>query len=277
MGQHKDNRYHDIKRVFEDHHKKIIDDFYRKHGPILKKVSAKGLSLAGTAILVSSLLAGSPSQITHPKSSTKHESLTESQSSTKVKSILYKTKGQLSPFEEDEIADTLSDRFNLNLKANLEGHKLNEIYGYTGAEQHLYRWPGDSLAKHNLQQAGIAPLKGAFGYFDNAEQEEYYIAVQLHELPTWDKDWPTLKPWYRFRKVFVYNPDNGKGAVAVIGDSGPSKWTGKTFGCSPELMQYMERVDGSQKGKIVVLFVDDPQNKIALGPSRIDDLALKTN
>ena len=54
--------------------------------------------------------------------------------------------------------------------------------------------------------------------------------------------------------------------VVVLGDSGPALWTGKTFGGSPEVMQYLKRVDGSQKGKVIVLFIDDPENKIALGP-----------
>jgi hypothetical protein len=127
-----------------------------------------------------------------------------------------------------------------------------------------------------MQSSGIAPLQGAFKNFDNAEQEKYYVAVQLHELPTWNSEWSTLKPWYKFRKVFVYNPANQKGIVAVIGDSGPSKWTGKTFGGSPEIMSYLNMKDGAQKGKAVILFIDDPDNKIALGPaSYASQLAMK--
>jgi hypothetical protein len=112
----------------------------------------------------------------------------------------------------------------------------------------------------------MAPLQGAFKNFDDVDQEKYYVAVQLHELPTWNKDWPTLKPWYRYRKVLVFNPVNQKGVVAVIGDSGPAKFTGKTFGGSPEVMDYLQMKDGGQKGKAIILFIDDSQNKIALGP-----------
>ena len=172
----------------------------------------------------------------------------------------------LSSEEEKVIAEALSKKFGLNLKATLEGNRLNEIFGYVGKEQHLRRWAGDTLAGHAITQAGMAPLQGAFKDFDNVAQEKYYVAVQLHELPNWNKEWSTLKPWYKFRKVLVYNPINQKAVVAVIGDSGPSKFTGKTFGGSPEVMEYLQMEDGSQKGKAIILFVDDTQNRIALGP-----------
>jgi hypothetical protein len=37
-------------------------------------------------------------------------------------------------------------------------------------------------------------------------------------------------------------------------------------------MQYLERVDGSQKGKVIILFVDDPNNKVKLGPIEVGSL-----
>ena len=257
--------YHRLKKILQDHHKKTIHEFSQKHGKILDKLKSKGVVLAGAAILVSAMVASTPSIVNAINSHSKEERLGLGDLISKIKSILNRTK-YLDKQEETDITQILSNQFNLKLTANLQGHKLNEIYGYIGAEQHLRRWPGDALQKHNLPQAGMAPLRGAFGDFDNEEQEKYYIAVQLHELSDWNKNWVTLKPWYQFRKMFIYNPDNGKGMVVVLGDSGPALWTGKTFGGSPEVMQYLKRVDGSQKGKVIVLFIDDPENKIALGP-----------
>lgn len=277
MTPHTDNRYHQIKRAFEEHHQRVVKDFSEKHKHVIKKVTDKGVSLAGAAIVAGALLATSPSEIKKVEATQKHETLAPTEMIKKVKGIIG-DKEVLTEKQELEVQDALSEQLGMNLKVTLDGNRLNEIYGYTGAEQHLYRWAGDSLSQHaNLQKAGIAPLKGAFGYFDNAEQEEYYVAVQLHELPTWNQDWPKLKPWYRFRKVLVYNPDNNKAVVAVIGDSGPSKWTSKTFGCSPEIMQHLERVDGARKGHVVILFIDDKDNKIALGPVEMQgsNLALK--
>ncbi len=261
--------YRRLKKVLENHHKKTIHEFSQKHGKILDKLKSKGVILAGAAILVSTMIASTPSIVNAINSRSKEERFGLGDLISRIKSILNGRK-TLDEHEEITIAQTLSSQFNLKLTPNLQGHRLNEIYGYIGAEQHLRRWPGDSLEKHDVTQAGIAPLRGAFGDFDNEEQEKYYIAVQLHELPNWNNRWSTLKPWYQFRKMFVYNPDNGKGIVVVLGDSGPALWTGKTFGGSPEVMKYLERVDGSQKGKVIVLFIDDPENKIALGPSSED-------
>jgi hypothetical protein len=188
---------------------------------------------------------------------------------------ILKDKEHLNKGEEVVIAEALSNKFNMDLKVSLDGHRLNEVMGYVGKEQHLRRWAGDTLADHGeLQAEGMAPNQGSFKDFDNAEQEKYYVAVQLHELPDWNSNWSELKPWYRYRKVFVYNPANEKGIVAVIGDSGPAKFTGKTFGGSPEVMHYLEMKDGGQKGKAVILFVDDPQNEIALGPVDMNDTRL---
>ena len=58
---------------------------------------------------------------------------------------------------------------------------------------------------------------------------------------------------------------NGNAVVADIADSGPAAWTGKQFGGSPEVMNYL---GGSRykKGPVTVFFVDDPKNRVPLGP-----------
>jgi len=58
---------------------------------------------------------------------------------------------------------------------------------------------------------------------------------------------------------------NGNVVIADIADSGPAAWTGKHFGGSPEVMDYL---GGSRykKGPVVVFFVDDPKNEVPLGP-----------
>jgi hypothetical protein len=69
----------------------------------------------------------------------------------------------------------------------------------------------------------------------------------------------------------VVNPDNGKAVVAVIGDAGPAAWTGKHLGGSPEVMVYLERKDGRQRGPVLYFFVDDPDDTIPLGPIEIKE------
>ena len=66
--------------------------------------------------------------------------------------------------------------------------------------------------------------------------------------------------------MVLVNPNNGKAIVVDVGDAGPAEFTGKHLGGSPEVMRYLERVDGAQKGPVLYYFIDDPGDKIPLGP-----------
>jgi hypothetical protein len=272
------NQLQQIKQNIEHHHKKVVQDFNKKHSQSIEQAKKRSMALAAASIMT--LAPFDPQAVSaHIKSiSTTHQNNkldANLQAFLSQLNDILASKDTLNTGEEIVIAQALSKKFNVDLKVNLEGNRLNEIVGYMGKEQHLIRWAGDTLDQHEQNLAeGMAPNQGSFKDFDNAEQEKYYVAVQLHELPNWNSSWSTLKPWYRYRKVFVYNPANQKGIVAVIGDSGPAKFTGKTFGGSPELMHYLEMKDGSQKGKAVILFVNDPQNQIALGPVNSADARL---
>lgn len=159
------------------------------------------------------------------------------------------------------------------VRASLEGEHLNTVYGYIGAEQHLRRFPGDTLAKHEYQAEGMAPGLGAWGYFtedgkptqDTIMREKYYVAVQTLYLPDWERRVRYLRDWYKWRKVIVVDADRGTAVVAVVGDAGPAAWTGKHFGGSPEIMHALGGPK-YKKGRVLLYFVDDPENKIPLGP-----------
>lgn len=172
--------------------------------------------------------------------------------------------------QAQEIAISISVRkiLGIDAKFELEGQRLNHQYGWMGAEQHLMRFPGDYVPN-------MAPKTGAWGYFSQnrnefneelAQNEKYYVAVQTLYLPDWNKNHETLKEWYKYRKMLVINSNSGRTVVAVIADAGPANWTGKQFGGSPEVMEYLEYVTGKQKGPVILMFVDDPHNKIKLGP-----------
>ncbi|MEK7595515.1 MAG: hypothetical protein AAB443_02935 [Patescibacteria group bacterium] len=268
MSEHKDNKYHRLKYVFDESHKNTVLLFNKTHKSLLEKAKNKGFTLSAAAIIATSFAASAPSEnkLLKTQITAKNHKLSKEELLFKIAQIT-KNKQSLTEKDESEIEHLLSSYFNLDLKVKLENNRLNQIYGFIGAEQHLYRWPGDTLMQHTLIQSGIAPQRGAFGYFDTNEQEQYYIAAQLHMISNWNREWPTLKPWYRFRKVLVFNPDNGKAVISVIGDSGPAAFTGKTFGGSPEIMKHLERVDGTRKGKVVVLFLNEQgHEKITLGP-----------
>jgi hypothetical protein len=184
--------------------------------------------------------------------------------------------GPLTRSQEKNLEKVFLDIIGVNTKATLEGEHLNTTYGYIGAEQHLIRYPGDAIAKHELMpdDEGIAPGLGAWGYFapsksqltkEDIENEKWYAVVQTLYLSDWNNRQPYLQNWYKYRKVLVVNTINGNAVVADIADSGPAAFTGKQFGGSPAVMNYL---GGSRykKGPVIVFFVDDPENKIPLGP-----------
>lgn len=182
----------------------------------------------------------------------------------------------VSPEQERKFAIFVTKMTGVPVRATLEGEHLNTFFGMIGAEQHLPRFPGDTIAGHDeFRESGITPGRGAWGYFatsnntltqDDIQREKYYVAVQTLYLPDWPKRFTYLRDWYKYRKVMVLNPINGKAVVAVVGDSGPAAWTGKHFGGSPEVMYELGLDRGMRKGAVFLLFVDDPENKIKLGP-----------
>jgi hypothetical protein len=199
--------------------------------------------------------------------------------------ILPKKVRPLTPAEERYLEQIFQQAYGIKTKASLEGEHLNTTYGLIGAEQHLLRFPGDTLSQHGtgaILKAGIAPGKAAWGYFSNSRRnlsyslentEKWYAVVQTLYLPDWNTRQPYLRDWYKYRKVLIVNTQNGNAVVAAIADSGPAAWTGKHFGGSPEVMQYL---GGSKykKGPVILFFVDDPMNKVPLGPVEYSKLNL---
>lgn len=199
--------------------------------------------------------------------------------------FLPQTPRPLSQNEEKYLSQLIADVTGVKTSANLEGEHLNTSYGYIGAEQHLKRYPGDQLTDHGEGQVlkeGIAPGLGAWGYFASSEEkltsslantEKWYAVVQTLYLPDWNERVRYLREWYKYRKVLIVDVDSGRSVVAAIADSGPAAWTGKHFGGSPEVMDYL---GGSRykKGKVLVFFVDDPENKVPLGPVGYNEIKL---
>ena len=202
---------------------------------------------------------------------------------TGLKELLPKESYLLSLQKQKAVSNWVSQVYGIRATTSLEGHSLPSEYGLIGAEQHLLRYPGDTTEAHMRDSddwgmyyaSGTAPLTGAWGYFASskdrltpelAQKERYYAVVQTFLLPDWNRNWTNLKEWYKFRKVIIVNTVTYQACIADIADSGPSVWTGKVFGGSPEVMEAVGLANGPRKGPVVILFVDDPENKIPLGP-----------
>lgn len=265
---------------FEKNHPHALD-YFKTVDFDLAQIGEGTVKLAASGILASSLLFGTPTIDDMTKSVDEKlaqlpKSERESMFAAGLQEVLPPDIAPLEVEQEAAVSTLIQNFWQISARAELEGNRLNHSYGMIGAEQHLPRFAGDSAALHDeIQSAGITPARGAFGYFVNSPseltdeivaQEKYYVAVQTLYLPDWNSNWKKLKEWYKFRKVIVINPENGKAITAVIGDAGPAKWTGKHFGGSPEVMEYLGLYGGMRKGKVLLYFVDDPDGSVALGP-----------
>ncbi len=260
----------------------------------LREHSAK---LLGTGALTSSLLLSSPVNLKSLPDPAKIMGKLSSKSLSyklpgerflsDLNTILPKKVRPLTREEEKNIEQLIKDDLNLDTKANLEGEHLNTTYGLIGAEQHLIRFPGDTNPQHapaksqyggdrpqEILKEGIAPGLGAWGSFAPSKSqlnsslestERWYSVVQTLYLPDWGTRQPYLRDWYKYRKLLIINTQNGKSVVTAIADAGPAAWTGKHFGGSPEVMDYLGG-PRYKKGPVLVFFVDDPDNKVPLGP-----------
>lgn len=192
----------------------------------------------------------------------------------------------LTPEQETQILNILKRDFALDINAEQNGMRLERNYGKIGAEQHLARYPGDNMSTHFdsdtdarlYWNSGMAPGLGAWGYFassgaemtqKDSMREKYYLAIQTFLAPGYSENVKKYSDFFKYKKMLVVNPQNGKALVADIADAGPATFTGKHLGGSPEVMHYLERVDGAQVGPVLYFFINDPDNKVPLGPISI--------
>lgn len=255
----------------------------------LKNLRQHSAKLLGAGLIGGGVLLSTPSatlSLPEPHQIYSYPELSDAFANLKVKNqvltdalkpVLPDVVRPLSRNEEKVVEYVVKDTTGVPVKATLEGEHLNTIYGLIGAEQHLKRYPGDNINDNSVDKyraSGMAPGLGAWGYFAHSKEEltpqlaaneKWYAVVQTLYLPDWGTRQPYLKNWYKYRKVMIINVDNGNAVVCDIADSGPAAWTGKSFGGSPEVMDYLGGMK-YKKGKVIVLFVDDPENKIPLGP-----------
>ena len=92
------------------------------------------------------------------------------------------------------------------------------------------------------------------------------MAVQTLYMSDWNVRSEEIYKWFKYKKMIIINPENGTACVVVVGDAGPAEWTGKQFGGSPEVMKELDLHLEWRKGKVLLLFVKDPEDKIPLGP-----------
>lgn len=268
----------------------LKDKIIENHGQALRWIGEKGKNTAigslGALVMLASSGPKALPQATQAFAQAPAEIDKRAFLISDLSTILPKETWSLNEEQEERVAEILNRNFGLEVSPTLEGKRLNTSYGLIGAEQHLMRYPGDTMATHfdnpsdseKYYSSGMAPGRGAWGYFANSQaemtkvdvdREKYYIAVQTFLSEDFNTRFAEYRDFYKYRKMLVVNPHNGHALVADIADAGPSPWTGKHLGGSPEVMKYLERVDGRQRGPVVYMFVSDPENKVPLGPIEV--------
>lgn len=290
------SNYYKIHQKFAKKHQQNVQNLWQEHKSAwkiltktevpLEKVGQKALRFVAGGALAAALTfipaLPSPAQSSKlllPSTQAKTISLPITTSAIdqlpKLSDVLPSDVTQMDKKTMDLATNIINQEYSVKATSILEKHVLPNSYGWIGAEQHLQRFPGDVSSLHDEDQSsGIAPKVGAWGYFASSPanltadlklKEKYYVAIQTFNLPQWNKDWPTLKEWFKYRKVIIVNPDNQRAVVAVVADSGPADYTGKQMGGSPEVMDHLGLSFGMRKGKVLMFFVDDPKNLIPLG------------
>ena len=228
----------------------------RQHHPDAFKLLSSGI-LAGTLLLSSGPTIAQVNQ--QQNISADMPVMLQLDTSQKLKSILPPVGDwNLSTNQENEISNLMAEDFGIKAVAQLGGNRLPNSFGRMGAEQHLARFPGD-------QVENMAPGLGGWGYVPE-EEEKWYVAVPIIYLPDWHDHVQYYVDWYKFRKMAVVNPANGKTVITAVADAGPANWTGKHFGGSPEVMNYLGIDYGMQNHPVVMFFLDDPNHEVPLGP-----------
>lgn len=286
MSNKSGSNYAYLAEKWTSKHRKLQADLIKKHKDSFEWLSknSKQLalsSLAGLAILTSSGVGHTGPQV---KIASEEAQKIDNKAFvvTDLAPLLPDQMRPLSTDEESKIGQVLSKSYGINVSVDVNGLRLNRSYGLIGAEQHLARYPGDNMVTHfdstnasPTHSSGMAPGLGAWGYFttslsqmtkEDMDREKYYIAVQTFLAPDFEQKVAQYRDFFKYRKMLVVNPENGKAVVVVIGDAGPAEWTGKHLGGSPEVMAHLERFDGAQRGPVLYYFIDDPNDTIPLGP-----------
>ena len=283
--------YEKLSKRWIKKHGRIQKSLWKRHGKVLRHVQQNAKHYAVSSLAGLLLLVTPASNLQLPLLKTVKEQPVVPDLNNQQSFLIDLTDTvpsevrELTPQEEASVAAILTQHTGIKVAPELQGIRLNRTYGYIGKEQHLARYPGDTITAHiedpnNAAKVigdGMAPGLGGWGYFttngqftpQDATREKYYIAVQTFMAPGWNENVKKYSEFFKWRKMLVVNPQNGKALVADIGDAGPAVWTGKQLGGSPEVMDYLERVDGAQKGPVLYFFIDDPNNQVPLGPVTI--------
>ncbi len=291
--QSKKPSYEYLRKKWIGKQKDLSDNLLEKHGDTLRRATIGGLSSLMVLTTPGSHILNVDHQLSDTQSITSNEDKSKRLAKILEADVPQEVR-KLSVDEESKIGSELSEAFGMKVVPEINGMRLNRSFGMIGGEQHLARYPGDIVQNHadNATEwamyggSGMAPGLGAWGYFapskeafdETAKQrEKYYLAVPTFLSPGFSENVGKYRDFYKFRKMLVVNPKTGQAVVAVVGDAGPAEWTGKHLGGSPEVMHFVGLAGGPRKGAVLYFFIDDPEDKVQLGPIQMGEASALAN
>ncbi len=167
--------------------------FFTERGITPGRIREHAAKVAATAAIAGAMLFGQPlAQQVMSSPAKQIATMTADQLRGMLKnqlaSLLPQKVEPLTRQQEDAISKEINAVWGIDAVGTLQGEHLNTTYGLIGAEQHLPRYPGDSVGDHDaFQNSGITPGLGGWGYFapsrdrmtqDLYEKERWYVAVQ---------------------------------------------------------------------------------------------------
>ena len=194
----------------------------------------------------------------------------------KLRSYALGPPSQLAGNESLYLEQQLSDLLGFDVATVLDGRQLPHNAATMSALPHQQRSPEDTLEKHrHHQEAGLQTGRSQFGWFvpnaadshsNHSQPEEYSVTVQLQYLDEWQSQRQELKKWYRYRKIVVINPFERRATIAAITGVGPTERLQYQCAGSPEVIRETMVWSLASQGKVLLFYVDDPEDTLALGP-----------
>ena len=135
----------------------------------------------------------------------------------------------------------------------------------------------DTHEKHTYTHALLDSKRSTYGWFleqgavtEQSELlEKYFVALPLYFFPDWQQDHKQTKQWYKHRKLVLINPIENMLVVVAVGAIGPTIPSRYQCGASPEVIIEGKFWTAAASGKSLLLFVDDPNNTVPLGPQQL--------
>lgn len=185
--------------------------------------------------------------------------------------------GQLDSESELYLEQQLGEVLGLEVSSEIAGHRLLYNTGKVKALPHSKLHPTDTIASHVFPYAQLSEKRSSYGWFleqgkvseESEKVEKFFCALPLYFFADWQTDPKLAKKWYKHRKIIFINPMENLAVICAVSSIGPNAPSRYQFGASPETIVAGKFWSPRSSGRALVLFVDDPNDTVQLGPRKL--------